>query len=107
MKRQTARKSWKQENLENLLPDLDLGENVLLQNPTSKLWDKSGKIVSVLANGRSYEVQDDEGVVCRRNRRFLRQIPCVDHEGEESAMSESAHKANTRTVTFSNAVTFI
>ena len=54
------------------LTHLEIGQNVLIQDPISKRWEYEGTIMSERDSGRSYEVQTGEGGVYIRNRRFLK-----------------------------------
>jgi len=53
------------------LRSLELGMDVLIQDPVSKLWTKSGKVVSI-GKKRDYRVVTASGQVYWRNRKFLR-----------------------------------
>ena len=54
-----------------VLPDINIGSHVAIQNPKSKLWDIYG-IVTAMASHRRYLVKTQNGRVFVRNRRFLR-----------------------------------
>ena len=54
------------------LPPIKIGTTVRIQDPTSKLWDRSGVVVSVGKN-RDYRVKQPSGRTLWRNRRFLRE----------------------------------
>ena len=56
------------------LPPLNIGNEVLIQNQLTNLWDRSGKITDIVGhNERSYIISPhDGGASIRRNRRFLR-----------------------------------
>ncbi len=56
------------------LPVLDVGQRVTVQNPTTKKWNKTGKILEHVRR-RSYRVELDSGAVCWRNRKFLKPLP--------------------------------
>ena len=56
------------------LPELTIGQKVLIQNPLSNVWDNKGKITSIRPNKRSYDVVFDTGKTYLRNRKFLRPI---------------------------------
>ena len=56
------------------LPELTVGQKVLIQNPLSNVWDNKGKITSIRPNKRSYDVVFDTGKTYLRNRKFLRPI---------------------------------
>ena len=53
------------------LSDIQQGSQVVLQNPTTKLWDMYGVVISVEPH-RRYRVRIKSGKVLIRNRRFLR-----------------------------------
>ena len=53
------------------LPEIGVGSNVAIQNPTSKLWDIYGVVVDV-GPFRRYFIRTAGGRVLVRNRRFLR-----------------------------------
>ena len=53
------------------LPDIQLGSNVVLQNPRTKLWDIHGTVVHI-SPYRRYSIKTQGGRVLVRNRRFLR-----------------------------------
>ena len=65
------RQVWGQRK--SLTRDYLPGDNVVVQSPTSKLWDSTGKIISSTNSGVSYKVQlgDDSGQVIR-HRHHLR-----------------------------------
>merc|ERR1711942_419546 len=59
------------------LPDLKVGDTVLIQNQRGvdpKRWCKSGKIVEKLDFNQYLVKVDGSGRLTRRNRRFLRKI---------------------------------
>ena len=56
------------------LTDLTVGDRVVLQDQHSGRWEALGEIVLIHQNGRSYDVELDDGSVIRRNRRLLRPI---------------------------------
>ena len=53
------------------LADIQLGANVALQNPRTKLWDIYGTVVNISPH-RRYSVKTRSGCILVRNRRFLR-----------------------------------
>jgi transposase InsO family protein len=53
------------------LPPLAVGQPVLVQNASTKLWDRRG-IVETVGEHRDYDVRLEGGGIKRRNRRFLR-----------------------------------
>ena len=61
------------------LPPLHPGDNVRIQDPTSKRWDKVA-IVMGQGKSRDYIVRTTTGRVMWRNRRFLRTIPAPKSE---------------------------
>ena len=62
------------------LKPLQIGQNVRLQDPVTKKWDRFGNIVGIGKN-RDYHVRLPSGRVFWRNRRFVR--PAVIEEPEE------------------------
>jgi len=63
------------------LPKLQVGQNVLLQNPISKKWDSMGKIKKIREDGRSYTVESNDSTYLR-NRRHLRPLHTTDQHIE-------------------------
>jgi len=61
------------------LPQLHVGQEVLVQDRHSLRWNSKGKVIAVRETGRSYVIDIDSKQVIR-NRRFLR--PCPDSAGE-------------------------
>ena len=60
------------------LPRLPVGQHVIIQNPTSKKWDRAGTIVEI-GKHRDYFIRLPSGRIWRRNRRFLRKrCPALD-----------------------------
>ncbi|XP_020906409.1 uncharacterized protein K02A2.6 [Exaiptasia diaphana] len=51
-------------------PDLEIGQSVRIQNPTTKLWDPA-IVTQKLLEPRSYEVEASNGATYRRNRRHI------------------------------------
>ena len=68
------------EQTNNSLPDgslreLQIGEKVRIQNAITKLWDQTGKVLSIRPNRRSYLIERDDGSPpFVRNRRFLKAL---------------------------------
>ena len=59
----------------HILPELQVGDQVVVQDSTSKKWDKEGCIKEKIASGRSYIIEfPDDGKELRRNRRFIRKV---------------------------------
>ena len=57
------------------LPNLAVGDKVLIQGVVLKKWDREGRVRECDPNGRSYTIEfEDGGPDLRRNRRFLRKI---------------------------------
>ena len=72
-RRQEALKSQDENSKGRMLPLLQPGARVFIQNSQSKRWDQSGSIVSFGRNEREYVVRfDKNGREARRNRHFLR-----------------------------------
>ena len=61
------------------LPPLKLGDNVLLQDPVTREWDRTGVIVSI-GKHRDYDVKLSSGRLLRRKRKFLHKISDNDIE---------------------------
>ena len=53
------------------LTEIEIGTNVAIQNPRTKLWDIYG-IITAISPNRRYYVKTSSGRVLVRNRRFLR-----------------------------------
>ncbi|QQP41502.1 Uncharacterized protein FKW44_015903 [Caligus rogercresseyi] len=53
------------------LPRLNVGDDVVLQDPRSKRWESRGRISGVRGSGRSFVIRTDRGDLVR-NRRFIR-----------------------------------
>ena len=69
---QAARKAY--DSRARPLASLPIGENVRVQDPISKRWDKVGVVVEA-GPSRAYMVKTQAGRTLRRNRRFLRVVP--------------------------------
>ena len=65
-----------------------VGECVVIQDPTSKLWDTKAKVESIRDSGRSYWLITDEGSVYLRNRKFLKKQPADQDMLEEPRMKD-------------------
>ena len=59
------------------LPPLKIGDNVRIQDPESKHWDKLG-VITGIGKRRDYIVKTPSGSILWRNRRFLRIVPVTD-----------------------------
>ncbi len=68
------------------LPPLQVGTEVLIQTPQSKLWDRTGKIISI-GRSRDYQIRLPSGRCLWRNRRFLRPLP-AEPKPQESKHNE-------------------
>ena len=76
------------------LPEIQVGTNVALQNPTTKLWDIYGIVVGIGPH-RRYYVKTTSGRVLTRNRRFLRRrVPMTPVESTPSGLA-NPRPANT------------
>ena len=64
------------------LRNLEIGNHVAVQNPTSKMWDIHRKIVDIGPH-RRYFVRTQRGCILTRNRRFLRKLIDVQKGGTE------------------------
>ena len=51
-------------------PDLNIGQSVRIQNPTTKLWDPA-IVTQKLAGPRSFEVETGNGTTYHRNRTHI------------------------------------
>ena len=59
----------------NILPELQVGDSVVVQDVTSRKWNREGRIKDIVGNGNSYIIEfQDGGHDMRRNRRFIRAI---------------------------------
>ena len=58
----------------DFLPELVIGQSVLLQNPKTKLWDLDASVVSIRPDRLSYKVRAD-GREFFRARRMIRSKP--------------------------------
>lgn len=66
------------------LPQLSIGDAVMIQSPFTKLWDTRAHIQSACDNGRSFLLLTEGDKIIRRNRKFLR----VCKTGEEDERNE-------------------
>ena len=55
----------------NPLDKLTIGMHVWVQDPVSKKWTQSGRVIAI-GERRSYDVQLGDGRIWTRNRKFLR-----------------------------------
>ena len=74
LKRENLLESFSRINKPNQknLSVLQVDDPVMIQDHQSKKWLKSGKVVKVRSNKKSYYVELDDGTMLLRNRRFLR-----------------------------------
>ena len=56
----------------SLLPPLAIGDAVRVQDPITHKWEQKARVRRKHADGRSYEIEFEDGYVSRRNRRFLK-----------------------------------
>ena len=81
------------------LPQIAIGAQVRLQDPTTKLWDKIAVVLS-RGNWHNYRVRLPSGRCYWRNRRFLRTAhipPPADDLPEETQISNQAPTMDTST----------
>ena len=69
------------------------GQEVYVQNAISKLWDTVAVVVHVRPDGRSYELETENGTHMLRNRRFLRRKNCFA-EGRNLIQESDVSSAN-------------
>ena len=58
----------------SFLPQLSPGDQVLIQNPKTGLWDKQAEIIAIRPDGLSYTVRCEEREFLR-SRRMIRSLP--------------------------------
>ena len=71
------------------LPRLFLGEEVRVQDPATKKWNRLGNIVGI-GKFRDYSVKLPSGRLLRRNRKFLLKIPPCPELKDDHANTETA-----------------
>ena len=87
------------------LSSLSCGDQVLLQNQKSKLWDTHGVITSVRPDGRSYVVECDDGTIYLRNRLFIRPIKAATSDSPNRIPSpQTDTKKKLRKVSFTEPI---
>ena len=71
------------------LPQLKIGDPIVLQDPKSGLWDKRGKICDIRENGKSYWVETIEGDYYLRGRAMIRNdiLSVTDEQTDERTKS--------------------
>ena len=57
-----------------ILPKMNVGDSVVMQDVTSKKWTREGRIKDIVGRGNSHMIELPDGGILRRNRRFLRAI---------------------------------
>ncbi len=62
------------------LPQLKAGMKVVMQDPNTKLWDRTGIIMSK-GNHRNYRIKTHSGLCLWRNRRFIKPL-LQENKGE-------------------------
>ncbi len=67
------------------LPELSPGMQTAVQDPLTKLWDKSGTVMSKGSN-RNYRIKFPSGRCLWRNRRFLKPLPTKRGKKEDEDM---------------------
>ena len=88
------------------LKDFILGDEVRIQDPVSKEWNKTGEIVKAGIKNRSYHVKLNNGKLLWRNRRFLRKFhkqyeinqtsyDCGDNEEEKGPRRSKRERKQT------------
>ena len=63
-----------QDQHKSFLPQLSPGDQVLLQNPKTGLWDKQAKVIAIRPDGLSYTVRCEEREFLR-SRLMIRSLP--------------------------------
>lgn len=69
----------------DLIP-LKIGEKVIIQNPITKYWDRTGTVVSV-GKRRDYSIKLPCGKLTWRNRKYLRKTT-VNDENQTGQLEE-------------------
>ena len=60
------------------LPQLKVGQCVRMQDPRTRLWDRTGIVTGVNKKFRQYTIRlDGTGRITRRNRRFITPIATI------------------------------
>ena len=62
------------DNSADRLEELHPGDVVTVQDPHSRRWDRTAKVIRIRPSGRSYDIEL-EGRTTSRNRRYLKRIP--------------------------------
>ena len=72
------------------LREIQVGSNVAVQNPRTKLWDTYG-VVTSMEPYRQYSIKTSRGTIIVRNRRYLRRrAPMLVPEGGPKASQQSS-----------------
>ena len=68
------------------LPPLDVGQDIMIQNPHSLRWDACGRVKECRDNGRSYLIEIEDKVYLR-NRRFLRPVSESQNQDQDQGQA--------------------
>ena len=79
-----ARAKAKFDKSTKTIKHVTVGSHVVVQNLMTKVWDRQGEVIWLTKDERSAYVKEADGVIFRRNRRFLRPIPAESAECEPS-----------------------
>ena len=71
------------------LPTLPVGTYVRIQNHATKLWDRTGHVVTV-GRSRDYRIKMPSGRLLWRNRRFVRPVPSPEVVQEQETSEETS-----------------
>ena len=77
-----------------VLRPLKTGEKVLMQDPISKRWTTTGKVLDVTKTGRSYIIHEQNGRIKCRNRRFLKPALEIEEELAQQPEDEKPEKTS-------------
>ncbi len=77
------------------LSQLEAGMKVIMQDPNTKLWDKTGVVMSK-GNFRNYRVKTHSGLCLWRNRRFLKPLYLPDKNDYDGATTAKEIKRKTQ-----------
>ncbi|TRY78907.1 hypothetical protein TCAL_15361 [Tigriopus californicus] len=76
-----------------ILKRLAVGENVLVQNPKTKRWDRLASVINS-DDRRKYQLQFLNGKVLWRNRRYIRQAPKSPFGDQTGSKCDSPPKSH-------------
>ena len=65
------------------LPELNLGQSVLMKLPSEKKWQRNGKVVFADQENRTYKIAAEGGGIIQRNRVHLQSAPEEDDESQQ------------------------